>query len=81
MTTMTAKTINVRVPETLYAQLEALAQATTRTKSFLTIQALESYLEAESWQIQDIQQGIREADAGEFATTEEVDAVFHKYGA
>jgi RHH-type rel operon transcriptional repressor/antitoxin RelB len=81
MTTMTAKAINVRVPETLYTQLEALAKATTRTKSFLTIQALESYLETESWQIQDIQQGIREADASEFASMKEVNAVFQKYGA
>ena len=41
---MTAKTINVRVPEALYSQLEELARATARTKSFLTIEALKAYL-------------------------------------
>ena len=81
MTEMTAKTINVRVPETLYTQLEALAQATARTKSFITLKALEGYVETESWQIQDIHEGIREADAGQFATQEQVDTVFAKYGA
>lgn len=81
MTAMNAKTINVRVPESLYDQIEALAKATTRTKSYLTIEALKSYVENESWQIRDIHDGIREADAGQFASAEEVSAVFEKYGA
>jgi RHH-type rel operon transcriptional repressor/antitoxin RelB len=78
---MTTKTINVRLPEALYNQIEALARATARTKSYLAIDALTSYVERESWQIRDIQEGIREADAGEFATDEQVKAVFAKYGA
>lgn len=78
---MTAKTINVRLPEALYNQIEALAKATARTKSFLTIDALTSYVERESWQIRDIHEGVKEADAGEFATDEQVKGVFAKYGA
>jgi len=78
---MTAKTINVRLPETLYNQIEELAKATARTKSFLAIDALTSYVQRESWQIRDIREGIHEADAGEFATDEQVNAVFGKYGA
>jgi predicted transcriptional regulator len=78
---MTAKTINVRLPEALYNQIEELAKATERTKSFLTIDALTNYVERESWQIRDIHEGIKEADAGEFATDEQVRAVFAKHGA
>ncbi len=78
---MTARTINVRVPDTLYAQIEELATATARTKSFLTIEALKGYVETEAWQIKDIQKGIEEANAGEFASDEEVATVFAKYGA
>lgn len=81
MTTVTAKTFNVRLPEDLYNQIEALARATARTKSFLAIDALTSYVERESWQIRDIHEGIQEADAGEFATDDQVKAVFAKYGA
>lgn len=81
MAAMTAKTINVRVPEALYSQLEELARATTRTKSFLTIEALKGYLDNESWQIRDIQEGIKEADAGNFASNEEVNVIFAKHGA
>lgn len=78
---MTAKTINVRLPETLYNQIEELARATARTKSFLTIDALTNYVQNEAWQIRDIHAGIKEADAGEFATDKQVKAVFSKYGA
>lgn len=78
---MAAKTINVRLPEALYNQIEELAKATERTKSFLVIDALTSYVQSESWQIRDIHEGIKEADVGEFATDQQVKAVFSKYGA
>ena len=78
---MTARTINVRLPEALYNQIEELAKATARSKSFLTIDALTNYVQSESWQISDIQKGIKEADADEFATDKQVKAVFVKYGA
>ena len=45
---MTARTLNVRLPETLYNQIEELAKATARTKSFLAIDALTNYVQSES---------------------------------
>jgi predicted transcriptional regulator len=45
----------------------------------LAIDALTHYVQSESWQIRDINDGIKEADAGEFATDEQVKAVFVKY--
>lgn len=78
---MTAKTINVRLPEALYNQIEELAKATARTKSFLTIDALTDDVARESWQIRDVREGIKEADTGEFAVDDEVKGVFAKYGA
>lgn len=75
------RTINVRVPESVFQQLEELAKATERTKSFVALTALNSYLQEQSWQIRDIKEGIAEADNGEFATDEEVTTVFAKYGA
>lgn len=75
------RTINVRVPESVFQQLEEIAKATERTKSFVALTALNSYLQEQSWQIQDIKEGIAEADNGEFATDEEVTTVFAKYGA
>ncbi len=75
------RTINVRVPIDVFSQLDELATATARTKSFLTVEALSSYLEAQSWQGQEVTQAIDEMDRGECATDAEVDAVFAKYGA
>lgn len=74
-----ARTLNVRLPEALYQQLEQLANATSRTKTLIAVEALSGYVRNESWQIQDIREGIAEADAGEFATPAEVNAVFAKY--
>ena len=65
---MTARTINVRLPEALYNQIEELAKATARTKSFLAIDALTHYVQSESWQIRDIHEGITLA-TGEAANT------------
>lgn len=78
---MTTRTMNVRIPEALYGQIEELARATARTKSFLAVEALKGYVESESWQVRDIRAGIAEADAGDFASSEEVAAAFAKHGA
>ena len=75
------RTINVRVPAEVYQQLEALAKATARTKSFVTLEALSRYLETQSWQVKDIEAGIVGAESGDFATDTQVNAVFAKYGA
>lgn len=76
-----SRTINVRGPMALYQQLESLAKAMARTKSFVTVEALSAYLQTEQWQVQDIQAGLAEADRGDFASDAEVDAVYQRYGA
>ena len=75
------RTINVRIPVGVFDQLDELATATARTKSFVTVEALSSYLQAQSWQIKEVQEAIVEADNGNFATDDQVNAVFAKYGA
>jgi predicted transcriptional regulator len=81
MTTHTEKLMTVRLPANLAEMLDKLIKATGRNKSAITIAALWEYVKAESWQIQDIEQGIAEADRGEFAKTEDVDSFFAKYDA
>ena len=75
------RTINVRVPLSVFNQLDELATATARTKSFVTVEALSKYLDAQSWQVQEVVTALAEMDRGEFATDAEVNAVFAKYGA
>ena len=42
--TTAEKILNVRLPADLHGQLEQLVQATGRSKSFLTVEALKSYV-------------------------------------
>ncbi|KMN82417.1 CopG family ribbon-helix-helix protein [Chromobacterium alkanivorans] len=73
--------MSVRVADELAQQLEALAHATGRSKSFLVAEAIGDYLEREAWQVQAIEEGLKEADAGDFASSDEVGAFFAKHGA
>ena len=61
-------TISIRVPAAMREQLEHLAEATGRSKSFLTSQALEDYLKREAWQVAAIKKGVAAAERGEFAS-------------
>jgi RHH-type transcriptional regulator, rel operon repressor / antitoxin RelB len=62
-------------------QLDELATATARTKSYVAVEALSHYLTEQSWQVHEVTAAIEEMDRGEFATDAEVNAVFAKYGA
>jgi len=73
-------TLTIRIPEDTKQSLEQLAEATGRSKSFLALDAIQAYLERESWQIVAIQEAIKEADAGDFATLAEVQRVLRKWG-
>jgi len=76
---MQTTTLTLRVPVEVKDQLEKLADATHRSKSYLAGEALRQYLVLEAWQIGEIQRALQEADAGDFATDGEVDAVVRKY--
>ncbi|SFN45065.1 Predicted transcriptional regulator [Formivibrio citricus] len=69
----------MRLPDDLSAQLNALAKATGRSKSFLAGQANRDYIEREAWQIGQITQALQKADAGDFASETEVSAISAKW--
>ncbi len=71
--------MSMRLPDELSEQLDALAAATGRSKSFLAGQAIRDFIERESWQIAEITQVIQEADAGDFASDDELNAVSAKW--
>jgi predicted transcriptional regulator len=73
-----AFTINIDEP-TLTA-LDNLAVRLERSRDALIREALEDYLEFQAWQVRKIEAGLAAADRGEFATDDEVAAVFAKYG-
>ena len=71
--------LTLRVPQDIKDQLGKLSEATHRSQSFLGGEAIRRYVELEAWQIAEIQQAIIEADAGDFASDAEFNAVVKKY--
>lgn len=57
-----AVTLSVRVPPEMRDQLEELADATGRTKSFLAAEAIRSYLAIQTWQIVSITKAVQKAN-------------------
>lgn len=78
---MRSSTVTARIDAETNSKLEQLAKATVRSKSFLVAEAIRAFVQDHSWQIQAIEKGIQEADAGKFATDEDVHAVFAKWEA
>jgi RHH-type transcriptional regulator, rel operon repressor / antitoxin RelB len=72
--------LTLRIPVKVKDQLDKLADATHRSKSYLAGEAIRQYLELEAWQVGEIQRALMEADAGDFASDAEVAAVVRKYG-
>lgn len=73
-------TMTIRLDPELKSRLDKLSAATHRSKSFLAAEAVREFIEINEWQIDEMQKAIKEADAEDFATTQEVQAVFNKWG-
>lgn len=70
--------VTARIEEHINSRVDSLAAATGRSKSWIASEAIRRYVELESWQVAEIQQAIKEADAGDFATDEKVAATFKR---
>ena len=79
MAGMARDAITVRMDADKREALDALARATDRDRSYLINEAVDAYLAVHRWQITHIEEGLRQADAGEFATDEEVSAAYSRW--
>jgi predicted transcriptional regulator len=61
---MTDTTITVRVSTELRDRLEAIGKATQRSKSFLSNEAIERYVESEEEILEGIEEGLEDMRAG-----------------
>jgi RHH-type transcriptional regulator, rel operon repressor / antitoxin RelB len=71
--------LTLRVDSKLKKKLDKLAKTTQRSRSFLAAEAIREFVSLNEWQIEEIKKGVREADAGKFATEEEVIAMRKKW--
>ena len=71
--------LTLRVDSKIKKKLDKLAKTTRRSRSFLAAEAIREYVALNEWQIQEIEKAIQQADAGDFATDEEVEEMFRKW--
>ena len=74
-----SKVLTLRLDAKITKQLDKLADATKRSRSFLIAEAVEEYIALNQWQIDEIKKAVTEADRGEFASEEEVEKTFKKW--
>ena len=67
-----AEQFSLRLPKGTKERLQELADATGRTKAFLAQDAIEKYLELESWQINAIKEGLKAVDDGKVVSLENI---------
>ncbi len=58
--------------------LKAIATVTDRDLTYVLNEAIASYLDIYQWLLDEINKGVAEAEAGDFARDDEVQAVFVK---
>jgi len=76
---MGKQTITFRVDAQKRKALDAIAAGLDRDRSYILNEAIENYLEVHQWQLAHIKEGLRQADAGEFAKDSEVAAAFARW--
>ncbi|MBI1941615.1 MAG: CopG family transcriptional regulator [Acidobacteria bacterium] len=59
--------------------LDAIAEVTDRDRSHVLNEAIDAYLDAHQWQIEHIKKGLRQAQAGQFATEKAVAKAFARW--
>lgn len=77
-----AVTLSVRIQPEARDQLEELASATGRTKSFLAAEAIENYLSTQRWQATEIKKSLKKANSKKaiFIAHEKVSSWLNSWG-
>ena len=76
---MNTQTITFRVDAQKRKALDAIAAGIDRDRSYVLNEAINNYLEVHQWQAAHIKEGLRQADAGEFAKKSKVTAAFARW--
>lgn len=64
--------ITIRIERDIKERLEKLAQATARSRSFLAAEAIRCYLDQQAWQVEQIIEGLEDAEVGKLVEHDKV---------
>ena len=76
---MRRSTITFRLESDKKKALDHIAADLDRDRSFVLNEAINSYLEVHRWQVEHIEEGARQANAGHFAKATDVADAFKKW--
>ena len=74
------ETLSIRLDADTKKRLDALAQRSKRSKSFLAAEAISQYVAAEEWQLDEIRAGIADLDEGRSASHDKVSKWLKSWG-
>jgi predicted transcriptional regulator len=69
---MDKQTVSFRLDEDKVEALDTLAEVLDRDRTYLLNEAVAAYLEVQRWHIEQIERGIRQADAGKLVGHDKV---------
>jgi len=69
----------VRIDPDKQKQLDAIAHQLDRSRNYVVNQAIKEFLDTHAWQVEHIQAGLVAAEQGDFASEEEMEAIFNRY--
>jgi RHH-type transcriptional regulator, rel operon repressor / antitoxin RelB len=76
---MDKHTVSFRIDTDKVNALDSLAQALGRDRSHLLNEAVAAYLEAQRWQVEQIQKSLRQADEGKLLAHAKVKQIARKW--
>jgi predicted transcriptional regulator len=74
------KTTTIRIEDDMLGRIDCLADALSRSRSWVIKEAIEKFLHYEEWFVQEVKDGLKEIERGEIATEDDVSAGFRKWG-
>ena len=76
---MHKETITFRLDEQKRKAIDVIAAGLDRDRTYILNEAIDTYLEVHQWQMNHVKKGIRQANAGEFASDSQVKAILTKW--
>lgn len=73
--------ITFRTDKNTKDAIDKIAKSKQRDRSFIIKEAVAAYLDLHQWQVDHINEGIKQADEGQFVDDEQVDALFKSWQA
>ena len=69
------QTVSFRLDTRKKATLDKLAEHMDRDRTYILNEAIDAYLDLQKWQLEHIREGLRQTEAGEFVSEEQMNSL------